>query len=996
MAGAHNPYHVEGTHGTVISTTAGVAIQNLEEVIRAKSPGWFEASPVSTEQLTQLGLSDYFDADGNIILAKLPEIYRRARIPVTGSTQLSAGSLSGLLRLLALEANPAEPSQNFKSFAIGVFLQCEAWDRALIHGVSCQIPLDKAFACVAYALADEVIYAPQKITKNFQDLFVQIQETNSPLLACSTGRRHDLVGVLGAAGYPGVLVFADDADFINQSVELFLKEKLEKLSRENPEIYQKILGALIRKPLMTLGGRVESIESIESTESIDPTGSSDAIGSIDLSDSLDPTGLSKILDLLCKASHSAPAGAGNGAGAGAAAGSSADTPFSEWIKELRAFVIARLGEVGLVKAEDDKSDKDVTAVLARSEYEKKLNDLLPASDLKAARSYLKRQCVPLGDAQKLAVLRIGYLFKTYPSSGAVNFIKAQNPEIMGPVALGEQASQLSEYLDLLKQMDHLGVITDEQVTVVTRLRAALSPLRSPTAGIEIICEILSPKFVEDNSADKALVIDLIREKSSGRNGFITNFFAFRSLAIANEDYEEGVNELTKHLKNLFAFKSPVTDRWIEDYQTRHREGVVLTLDPLTINLILLHALRTPISERTPAFSGALVEVIAFIRRSFAEAEGEVSGGLEQVLKRDSYPEDLLALVESGGGLMELYQIQDVCQLYAVINALKKSGLTAQIRTLLKAFIAQADVVAKIQNGYQLASVSNSLKEAGLVAEIRALLIAFIAQADVLAKIQNGAQLCYVINALNSAGLIDQIGTLLARPDVVAKIKNGDRLCDVIKTLNSAGLKGLIGTLLARPDVVAKIENGYELSGVIYALNSAGLKAEIKTLLAQPGVVAKIKNGYDLCWVINCLIELGLKAEIGTLLAQPGVVAKIKDVHQLCEVISRLNAAELTDEIGTLLARPDMVAIQNGGELLSVIRQLNAAELTDEIGALLARPDVVAKIENGDQLCDVIKTLNSAGLKGLIGTLLAQPDLVAKIHSCGDALVLVNGQVLNLL
>jgi hypothetical protein len=134
MAAAHTPYHSQSTHGGVISTTAGMAIQNLERSFLAKNPDYFTASPLSPDQLTRLGLNDYFDEAGNIIFDRLPAIYRTSGVEIRGSRQLSQGSLQGLLRLLELEEDPASPSENFKSFAIGVFLQCEAWDcKEAIH-----------------------------------------------------------------------------------------------------------------------------------------------------------------------------------------------------------------------------------------------------------------------------------------------------------------------------------------------------------------------------------------------------------------------------------------------------------------------------------------------------------------------------------------------------------------------------------------------------------------------------------------------------------------------------------------------------------------------------------------------------------------------------------------------------------------------------------------------------------------------------------------------
>jgi hypothetical protein len=148
-----------------------------------------------------------------------------------------------------------------------------------------------------------------------------------------------------------------------------------------------------------------------------------------------------------------------------------------------------------------------------------------------------------------------------------------------------------------------------------------------------------------------------------------------------------------------------------------------------------------------------------------------------VLKRDSYPEDLLALVESGGGLMGLYRIQDFDSIKYVINVLKKADLKSQVRALL----AQPGVFAKINNGYRLCDVIYALNAAGLIDEIKTLLN----QPIVGAKIKNSDEFCSVVGKLKSAGLIEAIGDLIYRNvDIPEEVRLGGLRALVLKKVNS--------------------------------------------------------------------------------------------------------------------------------------------------------------------------------------------------------------------
>ena len=349
--------------------------------------------------------------------------------------------------------------------------------------------------------------------------------------------------------------------------------------------------------------------------------------------------------------------------------------WQDFVGEARVFVLRKMAEVGF------DGESTLFAV--------KLSERLPAGEWSeigdTCMAYLQTRPAPVEFQIGLALQRMAYLKEKYPTSAAWAFIHAQDPREKNLLTLGEEASQLSEYLDLLKQTDHLGVVTEAQAAAVERLKLALLPLIR-SEPLEAIPGILSPSFSAAIESDKQGITELIREKASGRNGFITNFFVLRALAVADANQERGIAELTRHLKNLLSMDSPVTDEWMEGYQSRHRDGVILTLDPLTLNLMLLHALRTPAAKRSPAFSLALTQVIAFIRRSFAESEGKVAGGLAQALKRDSYPEELLTLVESDGRLPRLYPIQSPETFWRMICELFSAELLGEVTFFLRDFM----------------------------------------------------------------------------------------------------------------------------------------------------------------------------------------------------------------------------------------------------------------------------------------------------------------------
>jgi hypothetical protein len=276
MAGAPNRdllpdplAHSQSTHNAQICTTAGASILFLQEKIQAEfvklssresagaasgvvddiglagagGPGflpsflplvpakgltldWLTKSPVLPEDLACLGVREYFDEkDGiNIIYEKLPEIYRMGG--TSGKNLLMQGSLQGLRTLRGWEEklNPGEPvSEEFKSFAIGVFLENKYWDLVAFNGQIIEVSLDRAFACITYALNDEASIPLEALAGRtpWEILYEEIHRDDTPLLKCSTGRRNHLVSILGGQlQYPGILLFARDAEFIDRAISL--------------------------------------------------------------------------------------------------------------------------------------------------------------------------------------------------------------------------------------------------------------------------------------------------------------------------------------------------------------------------------------------------------------------------------------------------------------------------------------------------------------------------------------------------------------------------------------------------------------------------------------------------------------------------------------------------------------------------------------------------------------------------------------------------------
>jgi hypothetical protein len=991
MSFSRNPYHSESTHGAVISTTVGMAIRNLHREIERRDPEWFSISEVPVAQLAQLGLLACFDSEGKVILEKLPDIYQRnsSTISILGSAHLSKGSLFGLQRLLGLEPDPAKPSQNFKDFAIGVFLRCEKWDEILIEGKQSTIHLDEAFSCVFFGLTDETIYSsPRRVEENLVRLLKQINETNSPLLACSTGRRHDLVGALGKEEYPGIFVFADDMEFIRQSAEQYLQQKLTELSSKNLVAYQQILNALIHRPGLTWADEIE----IEAGSLPGLGGSAEVGRSI------------SVLDFLVRvnAESISGAGAGAGAGSGTASGSSlesaSEAEFSDWIRPLRLFVMGRLGDVGLVKAGGEGTE-DLVAAEARESYQKKLNQSVSESDIDLARDFLGRLPVTVAQEKCLSLQRMAYLFKTYPTSSAVAFVRTQDPTDL--VALGETASQLSGYLDSLRATDLRGIINEERDAAVGRFREALLPLRDKATKPDEIKRMLTPKFRETICADQALVEDFIRERSSGRNAFIGSFFACYAHSHSIELRREERNSLiTILIKELLSLESPITEEWIEAYQARHRSGVVLTLDPPTVNLILLHALRTPVSERTPVFNETLGHMLAFIRRSFAEKPGDAPSELDESLKKSSYNEALLTLIESGGCLGELYLInhRHVRDLLEAMHYLYSQELTDELKHLTIRKVTGTDILQKILY-LPLEETPHSVYHLK-----KKIFKIFLTQKDLLDKIQEGefGTLCPLI-AEHELWTKDLCHQFFDDPvPLLAKISNSFELEHVINILVSRRFKkqsiDLMQAFLAQENLIEKKIRGSGPDLYSFIRCSILTKVSINACLAShPEWVNKVGNLQDLKSVIKILREARLAEKIQPLVQaffESEVEKKIQSTRLLIEGVALLKEEGFFAEVRVLLQAflSSSIEICDTSEFSIVIPLFKAEGFSLYEMSILAKNFVktsISKIGNAALLMSFIQLLRTEGFNQELTDLLKDPKLFTRPPVPDFSLLLAN-------
>jgi hypothetical protein len=622
--------------------------------------------------------------------------------------------------------------------------------------------------------------------------------------------------------------------------------------------------------------------------------------------------------------------------------------------------MGRLGAVGLVKAGEEGTG-DFVAAEARRSYQEKLNQSLPEDDVDLARDFLGRLPVALVQEKVLSLHRVAYLFKTYPTSSAVAFVRAQDPSDL--VALGETASQLSGYLDSLKETDYRGIISEEQEAAVSRFREALLPLRNNATKTDVIGRMLTPEFREAIRANQALVEDFIRVRSSSRNAFIGSFFALYANSHSEETRSGRSWLITQLIKELLSKESPVTDQWMEAYQATHRKGVVLTLDPQTVNLILLHALRTPVSEQTPAFNETLTHILAFIRRSFAEKAGDATGGLAASLKASSYPEELLALIESGGCLVELYFIHDPFSSESFINAVNtlfQSGLTDEIKHLTVRKVNQVEILSSIldYSDYSFFYIAKNIKDK--------VLETFLAQADLMDRIKKG-ELSKLFSLICKRQMLTKRvrDRLFADPvSLVAKIKNSTELYDLITILGSRRFhkerKALMESFMAQEDLMSKVEpDDYQLSFFINCSFFTGVSIK-KCLADHPEWVTKVGSLPGLNRVITALKEVSLINEMKMLVRAffaSGVdEEKIKNTENLIAGVSLLKTEGFTTEVRMLLqaflTSSLLIGIQNSYQFFEMILLFKAEGFDPQVTTLLQDPRILSNLLGEQRLTEL--------------------------------------------
>jgi hypothetical protein len=664
MAGGPNPLaYSQSTHQAQICTTAGASILFLQEKIQAELSKlieqtqrslvgvvagagsaaassastsastlcleWLEKASVSVEDLELLGLRDFFsETDAAVIrLEKLPSIYRMGG--TVGHNVLTRGSLAGLRKLRALEEkfSPGEPlSLAFKDFAIGVFLENAEWDQIIFNGKIIQISLDLAFACVSYALNDEANIPLEALAGKtpWQILYEEIHRENTPLLTCSTGRRNHLISILGGQlQYPGILLFARDAEFIERCTDEFLAKIWKELrlsqeylsgdvSAESPRgswfeyiltrmpeaIFFDELRKFIREKIQRVGMLEETIEADLSTGALERAATAGSF----------TQELNKYLpeDPLIDASHS---------------------DFAET---------------------DDADHAD--------HADQEMNQLI-------RRAFIESRPMPTTPRVAEALRRIQYLREKYPNSPPTHWVMDSFKALpKGPAGveylceLGTLSLEYSEHLSHFRVLRPAIFLQGEQKAVRERMLEKYVPLGSPA---------FSGGNIEISPEDRPVLMAIIHDQTSGRHAFITNFF---SCWFAIEDIKEKVRLLLEWLSQ----DSPVTDAFIEAYQLQHRRGLELYLSVEVINLILLHAIRTPVAKRTEIFNTALSQILDFIHRGF---DGRIN---ELQLQASSYPPEATNLAVTEDSQTPLGLGLHVMMANLLICAGKESASLAEI------------------------------------------------------------------------------------------------------------------------------------------------------------------------------------------------------------------------------------------------------------------------------------------------------------------------------
>jgi hypothetical protein len=676
----------QSQHQEVVCASAGSSLLWLKDQFQKTHPELVEnfsgesllrVEVISLEVLKEFGLESFFNVTDkgvlNLKIASLPEYLRipdgDGAMPIKIDLRLSSHALLGLRKLIK-EGGTTEP---FKNFAIGLLIQDDRFDAFVCRGQKYSMPLGEVFNYVVFALGSMesdlaigkasaralherpsgVFGVSMSFSASGSQGFGGVSSPSlKPFLGwkvlydrmmdgafflCPTARRHELVAVLGEMRCPGIYVFHHPIKFLDQCVDEFLNQKSQAFYESNSAGYLTWMSRFFLNK--TMGGALKDLFA----------------GAV--------SGQGETL------------GAGSFEGAAFLQGTrERGSDLDKIIEELRRFLLEQFRRVGLIQRTTLTPSAGEAYALGEMLL-KAISDRFPEDNLTTSLDYLESRPLPKLFEKNffLAFERIQYLQEKHPLSGAARWVRVQmesgRQDVLG---LGDLASQFSEDLETLGMIEKYRLIGEERL-LVQRERARLSFLRleDPVLFEEALNERQRVTMIPAKSADvlwdRVHVQKLIRERSSGRSVFVREFFANWKAAWEAEDPFYAEQAQNRLIGDFLSGEEWMPLHLIEEYVQSNTtceeidgaRTLFLDLEVQTVNAILMQALKRPYEERmtdalalkkgeelSPFFK-ALVQVMDFIKQSFSGKENELA------LKKDSYPDFLLDLILSGGGIEAL-------------------------------------------------------------------------------------------------------------------------------------------------------------------------------------------------------------------------------------------------------------------------------------------------------------------------------------------------------
>jgi hypothetical protein len=691
--------YTQSQHQEVICATAGSSLLWLKQQFQRFHPecvsrvgGLHELiqEDLSLEVIKEFALEDFFEpaASGELVvkISALPE-YLRIRdadggLPLETSLKLSKHGLLGLRKLIEKGGS----TELFKNFAMGLLVQDDRFDAFICRGQKYSMPLGEVFTYVVFALSAMeagvdlskteihgfaeipksgvaasksrvsgvfgIFYPAQTATASkelvsgsserflgWNVLYEQLMRGS--FFLCPTARRHELVAVLGEVACPNIYVFHHPLKFLEQCVDEFLAQKSQAFYEKNPAGYLQWMARFYHQENMTgaLGDFLREGLLISSGEPLAGAGSAGL-----------PSDFEK----------------------------KEDERLATLVDSLRKFLFERLRSVGLIRQSTLLMASPGESYAMGEMLLKAISDRLSVEDLETSHAYLESRPVPklLEKNISLALQRIQYLEEKYKDSAPARWIAAklvsQSEDLLH---LGNLADQFSEELEILETIQKYKFPGPESELVAREISRLSFLKETGLSGFE--SKMMHPVEYAQALSDRIRIKALIKEKTSGLAVFAAGFFAAWKAAGESENFsykEEARNALIGEFLSRGEF---LASDFIENYVRTHttyevgEAGItpILDLDVQTINLILLQALQRPFEERiadawclhsgegeVSPFFRAVIQVIDFIKHGFSGMDNE------KALKRDSYPDSLLALILAGGGIAEFvfeYEINSV-------------------------------------------------------------------------------------------------------------------------------------------------------------------------------------------------------------------------------------------------------------------------------------------------------------------------------------------------